>query len=45
VIQTEKRKEPKPFRAFSKSSRNRNMMDPYGGGGYDMGGPAGPYGR
>jgi hypothetical protein len=52
AIQTEKRREPKPFRSFSKSSRGRgDMMDPYGGGGgmyddmYNMGGGGGPYGR
>lgn len=44
AIQIEKRREPKPFRAFTKTSRGRNMMDPYGGM-YDMGGPGGPYGR
>jgi hypothetical protein len=46
VVQSEKRREPKPFRSFSKSSRNRGM-DPYGGGMYDMGGGGGmgPYGR
>jgi hypothetical protein len=46
VVQSEKRKEPKPFRAFTKSTRGRGgMQDPYGGM-YDMGGgPGGPYGR
>lgn len=46
VVQSEQRKEPKPFRAFTKSTRGRGgMQDPYGGM-YDMGGgPGGPYGR
>ena len=54
VIQSEKRREPKPFRAFSKGMggrRGRGGMDPYGGGGmggyddmYNMGG-GGAYNR
>ena len=47
TIQSEKRREPKPFRAFNKSSlRGSGGMDPYGGMGmydgmYDMGGGGG----
>jgi hypothetical protein len=44
AIQREKSREPKPFRAFTKSTRNRGMMDGMYPG-YDMGGPGGPYGR
>ncbi|MEN6333839.1 MAG: hypothetical protein ABFE01_06220, partial [Phycisphaerales bacterium] len=43
VVQSEKNREPKAFRSFSKSNRTRGA-DPYGGM-YDMGGPGGPYGR
>ena len=44
VIQSEKRREPQPFRAFSKSKRSRGgMQDPYGGGAYDDMGGGGPY--
>ena len=47
AIQSEKRREPKPFRAFSKSSAGgRGGMDPYGGGMYGPypGGAGGAYG-
>lgn len=46
TVQSDKRREPKPFRSFTKSGAGRGGMDPYGGGMYGPypGGPGGAYG-
>ncbi|MGE5293920.1 MAG: hypothetical protein ACM3VT_03755 [Solirubrobacterales bacterium] len=49
IVQSDKRREPKPFRSFTKSSNRGGMMDPYGGGGmygpYPGGAGGGAYNR